>query len=251
MADRASGIDPSTLSFTFSNTPTTFTQSNVSAMDPINGFTWDRRYRDYQITVAATQLTPFGIEEPITMAGTVREFSTKVNNFSYSFNPAIAPWLTNLDPYHNQEQILPISDVRLRVRDDWAGVDPDSIVVTISHSGTTLGIFSGSDLHLEGVAGDALTDDFNIHIYSGTERNGKKLEFPIPNALNVANYIDVIVDVEDANGNSPVNPHDRYGFYTRYSCPSYPGCGDPLTVSMFQSGVWNNELYINPELYIT
>jgi len=236
IADRASGIDPDSLRFEFSHIGTIFTSWNVTEFTGID-YTWDRRLRDYFVWIASNQITDYGIEVAITFSGVVKDFSNKWYNFAYVFNPPIAPWLTNLDPYNGQAQILPNSDILLRIRDDWAGVDSWNIIVTVKSGTTTLGIFTGDDLHLETVIGDADKPDYNIRIYSWTDWNGRPLIFPIPTTLNVSNTITVEVSVQDVKWNTTISPYNSYSFDTRYSCESYPGCMiDSFTLYLHQSG---------------
>lgn len=251
VADRASWIDPDSLQFKLSNTATVFNQYNVASLAAINGYTRDRRNRDYSVILSSGQINDYGIEEEIIFSWFAKEHSNKFINASYTFNSPVDPWLTNLNPHNGQEQILPRSDIKLRVRDDRSGIDPSTLVVTVMHGATILWIFSWTQLHLEAVSWAADSDDFNIFIYSWTERNNTKLTYPIPTILNTANTITVVVDVADYKSNSPSTPHDRYSFDTRYSCLSYTGCQDPLTVFMFQDGVWEKERYLNTSLFVT
>ena len=240
VADRASGINPASLRFQFSHMPgITFNQNNVFSIDGL-WYTWDRRHRDYAIQIASNQIDDFGIENPIYFSGYRQEFSTKDRHFVYNFNPAIAPWLTNLDPYNWQTEILPYSDIRLRVRDDRAWVDSWYLVVTVLDGTEIVKVFSGDDLHLEAISWDADYNDYNIHIYSGTNRS-----FPIDTGLNIANTITIKVDARDLKNNTTIAPYDRYQFDTRYSCRSYPWCMDPLIVYIYDNtGNMNSYPYL-------
>ncbi|NOZ44908.1 MAG: hypothetical protein GXP45_07360 [bacterium] len=119
--------------FQVSNTPLIFHQYNVASLVAINGKTRDRRDRDFAINIASGQLNDYGIEEEIVFSGFAKEYSNRTTQVQYSFNPPVAPRLTNLDPHHGEIQVLPRSDLYLRVRDDWSGIDPNSLVVTIKH----------------------------------------------------------------------------------------------------------------------
>jgi hypothetical protein len=130
VADRASGIDPDSLLFSFSNTATLFGNHNA-LLTPIDGLTRERRNRDYQVQVASNAITPFPIEEEITFSGYVSEFSSKNISFNKIFNAPVNPWLTDVEPYHLATMVLPRSDIKVRVRDDRAGINAESLVMTV------------------------------------------------------------------------------------------------------------------------
>jgi len=250
VADRASGIDPNSLKFSFSNTPTLFTQNNIF-LSPIHGLTRERRDRDYQVQVASNEINEFPVEEEIIFSWYVEEFSSKNVQVTKSFNAPVNPWITNIEPFHQSEMALPLTDIKLRVRDDRSGIDSGSLVLTVLSGSATLAVFSGADLHLEAVNGDADSPDFWIHIYSGTNYAGQSFKLPIPLTKFVKNTITVQVDVSDQKWNSPNNPHDRREFYTRYSCGSYTWCQDPLSIYIRQDSGRVENVYLDLDLYVT
>jgi len=250
VADRSSWIDPDSLNFSISNVVTIFNKNNVNVFSGENK-TRERRIRDYYIEIDPTQLQDYGIEWNISFHATGQEFSLKPLDFTQIFNPAIDPRLTDMDPFPGQTQVLPLSDIKLRVRDDWAGIDPDSLKLTVMHGANILAIFSGNDLNLSMTWWDADNPDFFIKIASGSKRSGNMLLYPIPTTPYTSNTITIIVQVKDYKNNQPSNPYDRYDFETRYSCGSYPGCQDPLRVEMFQYWEWNSEMFLYEDMYIT
>jgi len=250
VADRASWIDPNSLNFSFSNTPTLFTQNNI-LLSPIHGLTRERRNRDYQVKVANNLINDFPIEEEIIFSWYVEEFSSKNIQVTKSFNTPVNPWITDIEPFHQSEMALPLTDIKLRVRDDWSGIDSGSLILTVLSGSNTLAIFSGEDLHLEAVNGDANSPDFWIHIYSGINYAGQSFKFPIPLTKFVKNTITVQVNASDQKWNSPNNPYDRREFYTRYSCGSYTWCQDPLSIYVRQNSGRVENIYLDLELYVT
>jgi len=252
IADRASGIDPITLSFSISKTPTIFNASNLSTFSG-SDWTRNRRIRDYFVKINWDKINNYWIEWNILFTSHIAEYSQKSKNLNILFNQIVSPWITDLYPNNLETQILPVSDIKLAVRDDRAGINPSTITVTVKSWSTILGIFSWSDLHLSWSTSDANTQDYYIHIYSWTNW----LEYPISTVLNTATQIDITVFVEDNNWNNPrdnnqtTNKYDRYKFYTRYSCQSYPGCSDALKLFIYTPWWRTDTKYYNTNLYIT
>ncbi len=248
VADRSSWVDPNSFLFRFSNFSTIFNRFNT--IITWQNFTRDRKHRDYEIKINSGQIQDFWIENPITFSWYAKDFSWKELNFQYLFNPAISPRITNINPYNWQEQILPLTDIFLRIRDDRAWVNSGNIKITIKSWNLLLWEFTWNKLNLNPISWDANYPDFNIHIKSWEKYQWQPLIFPIPTWLNIYNTITVQVETEDLKWNKIINPYNTYSFKTRYSCQSYPWCWDPLSI-YFPHNTWRiHYLYTYNDLFV-
>lgn len=251
VADRAEWINQNSVRFRFSHmTGVLFDSGNVDTFSWVF-LTWQRRTRDFFTNIDSSQIVDYGIEQSITFSGYAEDNTTKSYSFNYLFNQAVPPRLTDLYPNNSANEILPLADIRLRIRDDRAGVDSGTIIVNIFSGSNLIAAFSGTDLHLNPINWDALSQDYEIFIHSGTIRNGEPFNFPIPTDLYQANTITIQIDTQDTENNQTISPYDRYSFETRYSCPSYPWCSDnPLMVYFSSGGTRTGAQYLHQELLV-
>ena len=239
------GIDTSTfvLYINGNGTGKVFNQTNVTfASGP--ELTWQDNVRNFQVLINPADLFDWGIEKPITITWSVRDRANNLYTlWSYVFNQAAAPTLIpgSQSPAPNAVFVNITDPVMLWIQDEWAGVDFESIVVTLSGVFWTSYWpfeFSGSDLNLSGVAGIANELDWYINI---TNNN----DFPTSWTIGVSVYAE---DMEWT-----VDNISDYIFSTRPDCSEFQCC-NPILLQTWASATpfyyvnWSLQIewWINP-----
>ncbi|MCX6823314.1 MAG: hypothetical protein NTX91_04995 [candidate division SR1 bacterium] len=248
-AGRNLGIATGTISFTLrgsgtnvswnSSTPMIFTAGNITTLSG-SIKTWDRFWRDYYINITGNTMPSYGIEKPMLLSGYFEDRDGNSGSFIRYFNNPINPRLSENSPADGATNILPLSDIQVRVSDDWAGIDSGSLQVSIYSggcAGVQLGhIFSGAEINLSGIAGSADTPDYIITLHSGA------MILPTP-GVNIC----VIVSGQDNAMNQIIS--NSWNFWTRASCNTLEGCMEPLTINFLWNG--NTSIFSLPILYVT
>ncbi len=180
-----------------------------------NSKTWQFLDKNYEILIPSDDLFDFGIEKRIDLSVFVKDRNWNQRVLSYSFNHPKWPELisNSRNPEPSSSFVNYDVPVKLWIKDDWAGVNIDSVVVTLSGiSGTDYWpfVFSGNLLNFSWINGQANLPDQMIEI-----RDHK--DFPASWTIRVS------VDVQDMEWN-PWNISD-YFFEIRPSC-SVLWCGD-------------------------
>ena len=188
-----------------------------------NGTTWQFRNKNYTVDIDPSELFNYGIEKEIIITWNVRDRNNNLGTFTKTFNTPVKPWLISpTSPAGWATWIPTTAPILLWVADDWAGVNSWSIRVTLEWIWwTTYGpyIFSGNDLNMVGVPGNANEPDYQITI-SG------HLAFPSSWTIQVS------IDVQDLAGNQDQIP--SYSFTTR------PSCGDLGCCNNIYVQTWTN-----------
>ncbi len=198
--------------------------------------TWQDNARNFQVLINSASLFDRWIEQTITITGTVKDRDGNTYNLSpYIFNEPQIPTLIpgSQLPAPNAVFVNTTDDIILWLQDERAGVDPDSIVVTLLWINDTEYwpfVFSGSDLNLSGVNGIANGPDYFVKITNNEN-------FPTSGAIRVS------VSVEDFAWN--VWNISDYTFYTRPDCSEFQCC-DPVLFDIN----WNQFYYPNPILNV-
>ena len=243
------GIATGTLSFTLqwsgintwrnSHTPMVFTAGNITTLS-WSTKTWDRFWRDYYIHITGSTIPSYGIEKPMIFSGYFQDRNGNSGNFVRYFNNPINPRLSENSPANWATNILPHTDIQVRVSDDRAGIESGSLYVSIFSwwcGGTQLGhTFSWTELNLSGASWSGNTPDYIITIYSGN------ISLPTP-GVNIC----VIVSGQDNVWNQIIN--NSWNFWTRALCNTLEWCMDPLSLQFLWNGY--TATFSAPILYIT
>ena len=118
-----------------------------------NWKTWQYNDKNYTLTTWSDALFDFWIEEPIKIiVSWVRDRAwNQANSYSITFNNPQPPYLQNQYPANWANFIPSAAQISFVVKDDWAWVDKNSIVVTLQWINWTeynTYVFSGSDLNV-------------------------------------------------------------------------------------------------------
>ncbi len=190
-----------------------------------SGMTWQFLNRNYYLNINWSELFDYGIEKPITIVWTVRDRMNNSTNFwPFVFNQPVWPWLIagSDTPTAWAEWIDTNAPIIVWIADDRAGVDSWSIRVTLQGIWWTVYgpyIFSGSDLNLSWVIGNANQPDYFVHILNHPD-------FPNSWTIQVHVYAEDMVGTIDTIGD--------YIFWTRPSCMEL-GCCSTITIQ-----TWTN-----------
>lgn len=113
----------------------------------INTSTRDSADRGYTVNFPAP--APYEIEKLVTVSVQASDNpnengNTHTGTLSFSFNAPSTPVITRLNPASSINVPTNITPIIFRMTDDWAGIDPDTIQITIPAitSGATL-IYTG------------------------------------------------------------------------------------------------------------
>jgi hypothetical protein len=160
-----------------------------------------------------------------------RRWTTNQWTFSYSFNKPRQPTVQAISPVAGATAVNPmIRPIVLRVADDRAGVNINSIVVTIA--GTPYTVNSSWFSYTSGARSTG-GNRYDISI------------IPVTTGFQLATNILVSVNGQD-NVWTVITSNNSYSFTTRANCSLY-GCGwEPLSLT------YNNQTiqYTNPSLII-
>lgn len=233
IADNQWGTNLPTLSITVDGVTYTSSSSQMNVW-PF-GITRERLDRNYNITINPNG-APFGIEREITVTWQVRDRTNRrwvsnLGQFSYRFNAPRQPIVVPLSPLAGAIAVNPaISPVRLRVRDDRAWVDTNSISVT-----------------LDGIVYTPTSSRFSFTTWArATGGDWMDISIIPVTGFQIATTIPVIVQWRDRVG-TVITSSNTYSFTTRAACALY-WCGwEPLEL-------WYNGLmtmYSNPRLVVT
>lgn len=231
------GVNSGTVIFTVSGNGTgrTYTGGiNNAQLNPIgSGITWDEATRDYYYTINSSDLFNFGIENTITVTRTARDRAPTLNttNSIVTFNQADLPLTQLITPAQAAINVLTTTSIKVRVTDNWAGVNTGTIKIRLSGSNNTNYWYSGTELTFSGISGTPGTGNAGGYDVSFT---------PLANTLPIpAIRIDVIVSGFDlADVPNTVQNNGLY-FITRANCSTYT-CGDAI---YFKLGSANWSLY--------
>lgn len=249
-ADKASWIDPSSMevSFVYSD----WSRVVFTGNSPWVNFagTWktrNRRRRDYRISFSPFGLVDFGIEKTMRFSGYISDYDWHTKYFYYTFNNPVAPRIWYQNPSTWAENVLPKTDIVIRISDNRAWVDPDSLQVSIYSwwcSGELIWDFSGSNLYKQAISGFANTPDYFIKILSGSIYSWE--EFILPTNKT---EICLIVKAEDNEQNELIWPLNTYSFTTRDQCWFYD-CSNMFQIYRNPNAItW--QIYRLQNLYIT
>ncbi|EKD24979.1 MAG: hypothetical protein ACD_80C00142G0021 [uncultured bacterium (gcode 4)] len=176
---------------------------------------WQFRDRDYAIDISWFELFYYGIEQTITITGTVTDRNGNATPiFSRIFNQPVGPWMIpwSANPSAGAQDVLADAPVIIWIQDDRAGVDSWSIVIVLSWiNWTNYGpyIFTGTSLNLSGILWTANQPDYSTTI-SG------HVNFPTSWTIHVSVY------AEDMENN--VDTINDYIFNTKPSCTDLGCC---------------------------
>ncbi len=174
-----------------------------------NGITWQSLVRNYYLDINWSELFDYGIEKPITIVWTVRDRINNTTNFwPFVFNQPVWPRLIagSATPAAWASWIDITAPIALSIADDRAGIDSWSVTVTLQGIWwTAYGpyTFSGSDLNLSWIMGEANLPDYSITITDHPD-------FPNSWTIQVHIYAEDMAGTVDTIGD--------YTFWTRPSC---------------------------------
>jgi hypothetical protein len=124
--DYPNGIPAESITYRASDSAVSFVTSML---------TRDRKPRNYSVTINPSQ-NRFFTERAITISGIVSDrisqWDTKnTNTFTYTFNQAKPPFVTPISPANGENITTSLTGITLRIDDDRAWVDIDTVKVTI------------------------------------------------------------------------------------------------------------------------
>lgn len=249
-ADKASWIDPNSMevSFTYSD----WSRVVFNWNSPWVNFagTWktrNRRRRDYRISLSPFGLVDFGIEKTMRFSGYISDYEWHTKSFYYTFNNPVAPRIWYLNPSTWAENVLPKTDIVIRISDNRAWVNPDSLQVSVYSwwcSGLLIWDFSGNNLYKQAISGFANTPDYFIKILSGSVYSWKEFILPT-NEIEIC----LIVKAEDNEQNKLIWPLNTYSFTTRDQCWFYD-CNNMFEIYRTPNAI-TGQIYRLQNLYIT
>lgn len=249
-ANRESGIDPysMTIEFIYSDwSKISFTWSNPWINLAWTGKTRDRKRRDYWISVSPFGLVDFGIEKTMEFSGKISDYAWHQTTIFYTFNNPTPPRIAYMSPNTWEKHILPKTDIVLKLSDNRAWIDPNSVQVEVYSwwcNGSMIWQFSGDSLYKEAVSWYANTPDYMIKISSWSVYNWQEFVLPT-NETEIC----IKVSAEDNENNQIISPNNEYSFTTRNQCSFYD-CENMFEIYRSPDAItW--QIYSLPKLYIT
>lgn len=213
-------------------------------------WTWktrDRKRRDYWISVSPFGLVDFGIEKTMKFSGNISDYAGHKIGIFYTFNKPTPPRISYMSPNTWDENVLPKTDIVLKLSDNRAWINPDSIEVSIYSgwcSGDIMWIFSWNSIHKQAVSWYANTPDYMIRISSWSVYDWKEFILPTDETK-----ICVQVNVKDNEENTISSSNNSYSFTTRNQCSFYD-CENMFQIYRNTNAI-TGQLYSLPKLYIS
>lgn len=233
------GIDQSRFSLVLSWNSQTKTITNTSTWVSIswNWKTWQNYWLNANFSLSPDALFDFGIEKTISATFTFYDRAGNRGTKTIYFNNPKWPTLisNSTSPANGDVYVNLSAPIKLWIKDDWAGINPDTIQIILSWVyGTDYWpyVFSWDSLNLSWIQWSANQPDYYINI-------SNHVDFPTSWKINVSVY------VKDMEWN--VDSISDYTFSTRPNCSEFQCC-DPVLLDLWDG---NPTYYTNTWLIVS